>query len=236
MSLAVLTAIAVTVAVAAFVQGSSGLGFALIVAPVVGIVSPGLLPVFLLAVMIPLNVYVLWRERAALDLRGASWITAARLVATPCGLLLLVAIPDHHLGVLVGGATVLAVLVSIAAPSFTPGYRAYLGAGAVTGITETATGVGGPPLALVYQHRPPAELRATVAACFLTGEVASLALLFGTGQAQLDQLAPILPVLPALAIGAWLSKLTHRHIDAARMRLLVLAFALVSGGALMIGV
>jgi len=130
---------------------------------------------------------------------------------------------------------VLAVLVSIAAPSFTPGYRAYLGAGAVTGITETATGVGGPPLALVYQHRPPAELRATVAACFLAGEVASLALLFGTGQAQLDQLLPILPVLPALAIGAWLSKLTHRHIDAARMRLLVLVFALVSGAALIVG-
>lgn len=234
-SLTVLAVIAGTVALAAFVQGSSGLGFALIVAPVVGIVSPGLLPVFLLGVMVPLNIYVLWRERAALDLRGASWITAARLAATPCGALLLVAVPEHHLGVLVGAATVLAVIVSLAAPSFAPGYRAYLGAGAVTGITETATGVGGPPLALVYQHRPPSELRATVAACFLAGELASLALLFGTGQADPSQLLPILPVLPALAVGAWLSKLTHRHIDAARMRRLVLVFALVSGVALMAG-
>jgi uncharacterized membrane protein YfcA len=119
--------------------------------------------------------------------------------------------------------------------SVAPNRGAYLGAGAVTGITETATGVGGPPLALVYQHRPPAELRATVAACFFAGEVASLIVLFGTGQAQLDQLWLVLPVLPALALGAWSSRLIHQRIDAARMRVLVLTFALVSGGALMFG-
>ncbi|MGH3451674.1 MAG: TSUP family transporter [Haloechinothrix sp.] len=230
-----LALLAITVAIAAFVQGSSGLGFALIVAPVAGIVAPSLLPVFLLAVMIPLNFFVMWRERSELDLRGASWITAARLVATPCGLVLLVGIPDHQLGLLVGAATVLAVVVSILAPSFTPRRGAYLGAGAVTGIIETATGVGGPPLALVYQHRPPAELRSTVAACFLIGEIASLGLLMSVGQAEPEQLWPLLPVLPALAVGAWLSRLTHHRIDATRMRFFVLTFALVSGGALMLG-
>lgn len=227
--------IAATVLVAAFVQGTSGLGFALVVAPVVGFLAPALLPVFLLAVMIPLNLYVLWRERSALDLRGAGWITAARVLATPLGVWLLVMIPERHLGIVVGAATVLAVLASIMAPSFKPRVGAYLGAGAVTAITETTTGVGGPPLALVYQHRPPAELRATVAACFLAGEIASLALLIMTGQTHAGQLWPLLPVLPALALGAWLSRLTHQRIDAARMRLMVLAFALVSGGALMFG-
>ncbi|RKS09324.1 hypothetical protein DFP74_5059 [Nocardiopsis sp. Huas11] len=235
MSLEVLALVAVVVAVAAFVQGSSGLGFALIVAPVVGIVAPATLPVFLLAVMIPLNLYVAWRERAALDLRGAGWITVARLAATPAGLLLLMAVPDRHLGLLVGGATVLAAAVSLVAPSFTPGRAAYLTAGAVTGLTETATGVGGPPLALVYQHRPPAELRATVAVCFLAGEVASLAALFAFGQARADQLTPALLAVPAVVVGVWLSRLTHRHLNAARMRITVLVFALVSGGVLMLG-
>jgi uncharacterized membrane protein YfcA len=84
-TLATLMILAVTVAVAAFVQGSSGLGFALIVAPVAGIIDPHLVPVFVLASMIPLNLYVAWRERASLDLRGAGWITAARLAATPAG-------------------------------------------------------------------------------------------------------------------------------------------------------
>ncbi|MFI6578633.1 sulfite exporter TauE/SafE family protein [Nocardiopsis sp. NPDC050513] len=232
----VVALVAVTVAVAAFVQGSSGLGFALIVAPVVGIVAPELLPVFLLAVMIPLNLYVAWRERSALDLRGAGWITVARIAATPAGTGLLVVVPEHRLGLLVGAATVLAAAVSLLAPSFTPNRRAYLAAGAVTGLTETATGVGGPPLALVYQHRPPPELRATVAVCFLAGEVASLAALFAFGQAEPAQLTPALLAVPAVAVGVGLSRLTHRHLDAVRMRATVLAFALVSGGVLMVGI
>lgn len=95
--------------------------------------------------------------------------------------------------------------------------------------------MGGPPLALVYQHRPPAELRATIAVCFLVGEVASLALLFATGEGEPGQLAPALLLLPALAVGAWLSRLVHHRLDARRMRLFVLGFALVSGVVLMLG-
>ncbi|MFH8974317.1 sulfite exporter TauE/SafE family protein [Streptomyces sp. NPDC017890] len=230
-----LVVLALTVAVAAFVQGSSGLGFALIVAPVAGILAPQLVPVFVLASMIPLNLYVAWRERASLDLRGAGWITGARLAATPAGLALLRLIPERSLGVFVGVATVLAAVVSLAAPVFTPGRAAYVGAGAVTGLTETATGVGGPPLALVYQHRTPAELRSTVAACFLVGEVASLALLFAAGRGQVPELGWAFALLPAIAAGAWLSRLVHHRLDARRMRLCVLVFALVSGIVLMLG-
>ncbi len=235
MSTEALLILAVTVAVAAFVQGSSGLGFALIVAPVAGMLDPGLLPVFVLAAMIPLNLYVAWRERASLDLRGAGWVTAARLAATPGGLALLWLIPDRSIGLFVGIATVLAAVVSLAAPAFTPGRLAYVGAGAVTGLTETATGVGGPPLALVYQHRPPAELRSTVAACFLVGEVASLLLLFATGQGRPADLGLAAALIPVIAVGAWLSRLVHHRLDARRMRLCVLVFALVSGAVLIIG-
>ncbi|MET9859698.1 sulfite exporter TauE/SafE family protein [Streptomyces smyrnaeus] len=236
MSGELLILLAVTVAAAAFVQGASGLGYALIVAPVAGLVDPGLLPVFLLASMIPLNLYVAWRERSSLDLRGAGWITGARLAATPAGLLLLAVIPERDLGLFVGGATVLAALVSLAAPKFAPGRGAFVGAGLVTGITETATGVGGPPLALVYQHRPPSELRSTVAVCFLVGEIASLALLFATGRGQADHLGAVLWVLPALAAGAALSRFVHQRLDARRLRLAVLVFALVSGLVLMLGI
>ncbi|MFE1381880.1 sulfite exporter TauE/SafE family protein [Streptomyces sp. NPDC058740] len=235
MSVETLAVLALTVAVAAFVQGSSGLGFALIVAPVAGLLAPGLLPGFVLAAMIPLNLYVAWRERASLDLRGAGWITAARLAATPGGLALLWLIPERSLGLFVGIATVLAVAVSLTAPAFAPGRLAYLGAGAVTGLTETATGVGGPPLALVYQHRSPAELRSTVAVCFLIGELASLALLFAAGKGHPAELGWALALLPAIALGAWSSRLVRHRVDASRMRVFVLGFALVSGLVLIIG-
>ena len=77
--------IGVTVLVAAFVQGATGLGFALISGPVVGMVAPRLLPVLLLIQMIPLNAYVTWRERHALDGVGTTWISVARWRATHRG-------------------------------------------------------------------------------------------------------------------------------------------------------
>lgn len=228
----ILVALAVTVA--AFVQGTAGFGFALIVAPVVGLLEPRLLPVLLLVLMIPLNIYIAWRERHALDTVGAGWITIGRAVGTAGGLWVLVAVSEGGLSLLIGGFTVLAALASLLAPSFTPGRPALLTAGAVTGVTETATGIGGPPLALVYQHRPAPVLRSTVAICFLVGELLSLAVLGASGRITIEQVQLALLVLPALTLGAFLSRLVHHRVDGPVMRTLVLGFALVSGAIVLI--
>ena len=71
--------LSIAVLVAGFVQGATGMGFALVVAPVVGLLEPKLLPVAVLLLMLPLNVYVVGRERAALAWVGTRWITAGRL-------------------------------------------------------------------------------------------------------------------------------------------------------------
>jgi uncharacterized membrane protein YfcA len=219
----------VTVLIAAFVQGATGLGFALISGPVVGIVSPRLLPVFLLVQMIPLNGYVAWRERHALDGAGTTWISIGRFVGTFGGLGVLFLVTEQQLGLLIGVSTVLAVLMTLLAPSFEPGKGAFLIAGLVTGVTETSTGIGGPPLALVYQHRPGPVLRSSVAACFLIGEVISLGVLAISDSIGRDQLRTAFLLLPAVLVGALLSRLVHHRLDGRMMRYLVLGFALVSG-------
>lgn len=234
MSTGFLVATALLVLVAAFVQGTTGFGFALIVAPVVGLIEPTLLPVVLLVLMIPLNVYVAWRERHALDTGGAGWITAGRIAGTAGGLWVLVAVPASGLSLLIGGSTVLAALGSLLAPAFVPGRGALVAAGAVTGVTETATGIGGPPLALVYQHRPAPQLRSTVAVCFVVGEVVSLAVLGATDKVDGHQLWTALLLLPALGVGALLSRAVHHRVDGALMRTLVLGFALTSGVAVLV--
>ena len=221
--------IGLTVLIAAFVQGSTGLGFALISGPVIGMVQPRLLPVFLLIQMIPLNGYVTWRERHALDGTGTTWISLGRFVGTFGGLGVLFLVTEQQLSLLIGISTVLAVLVTLLAPSFEPGKRAFLAAGLVTGVTETSTGIGGPPLALVYQHRPAPVLRSTVAACFLIGEVISLVILQMSDSISADQLRTAVLLLPAVIVGALLSRLVHHRLDGRLMRHLVLGFALVSG-------
>src|ERR1043165_576532 len=96
--------VAACVAVAAFVQGTTGVGFALIVAPIVGLVAPALLPICLLVLMLPLNVYGAWGEPAPLDRSGAGWITLGRLVGTFGGLWILAALPASGLNLLIGTA------------------------------------------------------------------------------------------------------------------------------------
>jgi uncharacterized membrane protein YfcA len=221
--------IALAVAAAAFVQGTMGMGFALIVAPVLGLLAPGLLPVCLLVLMIPLNVYVAWRERSALDLAGASWITAGRFAGTFGGVWVLAALSAHDLNLLVGAATLLAALATLFAPSFRPAPQACLAAGLVTGVMETATGIGGPPLALVYQHQSPPTVRSTIAFCFLVGELISLAFLVAAGRASAPQFASAAIFLPALAVGAILSQRLHRRVGGPRLRNFVLLFAAASG-------
>lgn len=234
MSLASFAVLAAVVAVGAFVQGSSGMGFALIATPVMGIVQTDLLPVVILALMIPLNVYVTWRERGSVDRRGASWITAGRIAGTFGGFAILVAVPTSQLNLLIGASTVVAVLASLAVPSFSPGRPAQVIAGAVTGVTETATGVGGPPLVLVYQHRPAPVLRSTVALCFLVGEVISLIVLLLAGEVDRTQMRSVLLLLPAVAVGSVASHFVHHRVGGPHLRIGVLVFALVSGVALLV--
>jgi len=95
--------------------------------------------------MLPLNVYVAWRERAALDRSGAGWITLGRLVGTFGGLWILAAMPASALNLLIGAATILAATATLVLPSFRAGRQSFIAAGLVTGVTETATGIGGPP-------------------------------------------------------------------------------------------
>jgi hypothetical protein len=218
-----------TVVLGGFVQGTTGVGFALISAPVMSLVAPQLLPACLLLLMLPLNFFVLWRERHQVDKPGASWISIGRLVGAAGGLWVLAALSPAQLSVFVGLATAGAALASLVMPAFSPTTPAYVAAGLVTGITETATGIGGPPLALVYQHQAPPRSRSTIAFCFLLGEIVSLILLAVTGALKPVHLTTSLELLPALAVGMLLSQAVHHRVKTRFLRNFVIVFALVSG-------
>lgn len=234
MSVAVFPILAVAVFAAAFIQGALGIGFALILAPIVGVLQPDLLPVMLLILMLPLNAHVAWRERASVDWSGTKWITVGRFAGTFAGLWLLAALSVHQLDLAVGWFTVIAAAAALLAPPFAPNRSAAVGVGVFTGVTETATGIGGPPLALLYQHTGGPTLRATVALCFLVGELMSLGMLAVAGKITAGQLLAALYLVPLVIIGTALSKMVHSRIGGRGMRIAVLLFALISGAYLVI--
>lgn len=234
MSLSLFAILAVVVFLSAFIQGALGIGFALIVAPVASILMPELLPVVLLILMLPLNAHVAWRERASIDWPGVKWITVGRFFGTFAGLWLLTALTAQQLDIAVGWSTVIAAGLALLAPPFSPTRPASLGVGLFTGVTETATGIGGPPLALLYQHSSGPVLRATVALCFLVGEVLSLVVLAAAGSITSNQLLVAIYLMPAVIVGGALSKLVHGRLSGKGMRLGVLIFALLSGAYLIV--
>jgi uncharacterized membrane protein YfcA len=228
-SLTVVAVLALAVACGALLQGSIGVGFALVVSPVMAVAAPSLLPGSVLILMLPLNAFVAWRERRWIDMTGTAWITFGRLGGAFAGLAVLTALPAGGLRVFIGFATILTVGASLMGGEFALTRPVFLGAGLITGITETATGVGGPPMALVYQYQEGSVLRATLAACFLIGEVVSLILLAVTGHLQSAQVETALWLLPALAIGALITRWFYGRLNGAPLRIAMLAFAMISG-------
>src|SRR5699024_7575121 len=99
-----------------------------------------------------------------------------------------------------------------------------------------ATGVGGPPLALAYQHGPGPTLRSTIAMCFLIGEIVSLAVLAVTGQISSEALVKSAWLLPFVIAGALASRVVHHRLDGALLRYLVLGFSAAAGLAVIIQV
>jgi uncharacterized membrane protein YfcA len=146
----------------------------------------------------------------------------------------LLALSPAQLAVFIGAATLVAALASLLVPAFRPTLPSYLASGLVTGITETATGIGGPPLALVYQHQPPPVMRSTVALCFLIGEVVSLAVLAAMNQVEERHLVAAAELMPPLLLGVLLSRVVHHRIDTRALRAFVLVFAVVSGVVLLL--
>lgn len=229
MSVEVFAIVALTILIATFVQGSTGMGFAMISAPVLGLLQPSLIPVLLLVLMLPLNGYVAWREREHLDWRGLNWISVGRFGGTFIGLWILLLVSQQQLALLIGWATLAAAVVALLAPAFDPNRSGLTAVGFVTGITETSTGIGGPPLALAYQHKSGPVLRSTVASCFLVGEVISLIVLGFGGELELHTFMLSAALLPVVALGAFASKFVHHRLDGPIVRYLVLGFAIISG-------
>lgn len=229
MNLTFFAVLALVTFLCAFIQGAIGIGFALIFAPVVGFLKPDLLPVALLLLMLPLNAHVAWRERSHIDWNGAGWITVGRFFGTFAGGWLLTVLSAQYLDVTVGIFTVTAAAAALIAPPFSPGRTSALGVGLFTGVTETATGIGGPPLALLYQHSKGPVLRSTVALCFFVGETMSLILLAFTGRLGSEQLRWALYLVPVVLLGSALSRMTHHRIGGNGLRMAVLIFSIISG-------
>jgi uncharacterized membrane protein YfcA len=216
------------VAVGACVQGVVGFGLGLIAAPLLALLDPDLVPGPLLFVGVPLTVLVALRERAALDFHGIRWAIAGRVPGTIAGSVAVALLPDGPLVVLLGFVVLLAVVLSVGGWSVRPTTGTLVSAGLASGFMGTATSIGGPPMAMVYQRVTGPQLRATLAAYFVFGASFSLLTLAVAGEFGAHELELGLTLLPGVLAGFALSWLAARVLDRGYTRVAVLGCSAAS--------
>ncbi len=213
------------VTIGAVVQGSVGFGANIVAVPVIAVLEPDALPATLALVVIPLVAVMAIRERHALDRRGVTWITVGRIPGTIVGAVVVAAISPDTLSVLLGGGVLLAVAMSTLTASIQVNRVTATTAGFASGAMGTATSIGGPPLALLYQHHEGPVLRATLAVAFAVGTVLSLTGLAIAGAIEPWHVVLASALLPGLLAGLAVSRLLVDRLDRAWLRPAVLCFA-----------
>ena len=213
--------IALAVTLASCLQSSIGFGLGLLAAPVIALVDPTLLPGTLVLLATGVTVLGALRERADIDFRGTGWALIGRLPGTALGALLVVALPTRALALVLAVTVLVGVLLSVRGWRPAPTRGALVLAGAASGVMGTATSIGGPPMALVWQDVSGARLRGTMSAFFLVGSVASLivlVVLVAVGAIDGRTLRAAGVLVPAMLLGYVLSRFANRHLDVRRLR------------------
>lgn len=218
----------------AAVQGSVGLGLGLVAAPVVSLLQPSLMPGTMLIATALLPVLTLTGEWRHVDYRGVSWALVGRLVGTVGGVWVVATLAPKTLGLVVGVMVLVAVVLTTSAIHVRPTPGTLSAAGLVSGVAGTATSIGGPPIALVYQHDPGPRIRASLAAYFVVGVCVSLAALAIGGQLPREQVTHGLALFPFVVVGFALAQPLRRYVDGRRLRSALLTVVTVSGVVLVV--
>jgi uncharacterized membrane protein YfcA len=217
------------VALGAAVQGSIGFGMNLVAVPVVALVRPEALPATLVVLAMPMTVAMALRERHAIDRPGLGWTLVGRLPGTLLGVWVVTAVSADTLSTLIGAFVIVAVAMSVAWPPIPVSRETALTAGFASGLMGTAAAIGGPPLALVYQHHEGPVLRSTLASAFTVGTLVSALTLALAGEVDRNDLLLAAALVPGLMGGLLASRVIARRIDVGFLRPAVLAFAAATG-------
>ncbi|MHA6794754.1 sulfite exporter TauE/SafE family protein [Pseudonocardia bannensis] len=222
------------VAIGALVQGAAGFGLALVAAPLLALVDPVLVPVPLLMVVTVHALLALYREHSDTDWHGVGWALLGRLPGIAIGVLTVATLPPRGFAVVVALSVLVCSLLSVLRWRPRPTIPALVAAGLFSGAAGTATSIGGPPVALLYQDAAGPRVRATLAGYFTAGALLSLAGLAVAGQITGPAVTAGLYLLPFMIAGFVASSPLRRFLDRGRTRPVVVGLAAASALVLLV--
>lgn len=201
----------------------------LIASPILILIDPRFVPGPILLSTTVLTVLLVYRERTAIDFHGIQWAMVGRLVGTVLASAILLVVSADQLVLLIGVFILSAVGMSLSGFRFDPVRPVLVVAGMLSGLLGTIASVGGPPMALVYQHAAGARIRSTMSGFFLLGTILSLGALWYVGRFGAYEIQLTLVMLPSVLTGFVLSKWTAVYVDRGYVRPAVLSVAAGAG-------
>jgi uncharacterized membrane protein YfcA len=227
------TAVAI-VLIGSALQAAIGVGLGLLAAPTLAAIDPDFIPGALTVCVVPLTVGMLVREHHHVDRERIWKASGGRIVGVAIGTWVAAATSPTAIAIVVGLTVLLAVVASVTGLHFAPTDRNIVVAGAAAGFTGTAAGVGGPPMALTYQHSDPRTLRSTLAAFNAIGSAMTIPSLALAGVIGSRELRLALLLVPGVLAGLWVGGLGISRLRRDRVRPFVLAACAASAVALLV--
>ncbi|MGB0467488.1 MAG: TSUP family transporter [Pontibacterium sp.] len=187
-----------------------GIGFGLVTAPLLFLIDTAYVPGPILILGASLSVLTVSRLMLLQNQGELLWrrILPAIIARAPgacLGAWLLVSIPTQYLSLLFGATLLLAALLTWKVVKVQPTKTNLVIAGFFSGLIGTATSVGGPPMALVYQEQKRITIRNELAAFFLIGTPFSILALMQQGNIDGTTTILSLKMLPGVIIGFYLA-------------------------------
>ncbi len=219
----------------ALVQGSIGFGLNLIVVPAIALFRPEALPGAAVVLALPMTFGSAAREWAHVDQSALLWATLGRLPGIGIGIWIVTTLDAEALALAIGAMVIFAVVMSLASPTIQITRSSQAAAGFMGGVMGTSSSIGGPPLALLYQHSAGPIIRSTLGAAFLIGTALSLIALLAAGEIGRLHWQLGFALVPGVLLGLWASRYLHGWLDRGWIRPCVLILCGVAGLAVVVG-
>lgn len=224
--------IVIASAMGAVVQGSTGVGLALIAGPLLVSIDGGFAPGPLLVAGQIISLRHILAERQQSD-RAAFihclWGLPLGLIG---GLVVLQAVSDRTLAILVGSMTALAAVALLAGLDVARTRTIDVAAGAACTFASVTAGLPGPPLAITFSDMKPATMRSTTAMFVLAVAISGFVGLVLTGNFGRHEVNLLGWLLPGILLGLVGARWVRPLVDRRWFRPAVLTIALLGGLAL----